>query len=76
MYKMALGMYQTVLDYPEHPDTVPVLDNLARCLLRKGDVIGARSYFEQSLAIREKAYGPDHPGTLQVRNDIASLGNN
>jgi tetratricopeptide (TPR) repeat protein len=49
------------------------LNNLA-CLLRaQGDFAAARPLYERTLAVREKALGPDHPDTATSLNNLAGL---
>jgi tetratricopeptide (TPR) repeat protein len=38
-----------------------------------GDMAAARQLYEQALAIREQALGPDHVDTLESRNRLASI---
>ncbi len=38
-----------------------------------GDLAAGRPYLEHTLAIREKALGPDHPDTAQSLNDLGNL---
>src|SRR5262249_31295346 len=39
----------------------------------RGDLAGARPLFERALAVREKALGPEHPGTAESLNNLAVL---
>ena len=39
----------------------------------QGNLAGARPLIEQALAIREKAFGPEHPDTAQSLNNLAAL---
>jgi len=42
-------------------------------LQAQGDLAGARPLFERTLAIREKALGPEHPNTATSLNNLAYL---
>src|SRR5262249_40924328 len=39
----------------------------------RGDLARARPLFERALAVREKALGPEHPGTAASLNNLARL---
>jgi tetratricopeptide (TPR) repeat protein len=49
------------------------LNNLGGLLQAQGDLIGARPYHEQALAIRRKTLGEQHPLTAQSLNNLGSL---
>ena len=46
---------------PDHPDVATSLNNLAELYRTQGDYAKAEPLYKRSLAIREKALGPDHP---------------
>jgi hypothetical protein len=46
--------------------------NLGVILLERGELEAARAAFERSLAIREGAYGADHPEVAQSLNGLAA----
>ena len=48
-------------------------NNLASLLQDQGDLAGARPLFERTLAISERALGPDHPDTAGSLNNLAGL---
>jgi len=86
LFERALGISETS-NGPEHPDTANALFNVARvlwtqgCLLRgHGQSHAARPLFERAwrlfkraLSILEKALGPDHPHTVDVRRYLQGL---
>jgi Tfp pilus assembly protein PilF len=59
---------------PDHPDVANNLNNLGSVLYAQGDLAGARSCAQRSLRILETAYGPEHPSTLTVRENLEALG--
>jgi hypothetical protein len=46
---------------------------LGALLQAQGDLLGARPYYEQALAICEAALGPAHPTTTILRANLAAL---
>jgi Tetratricopeptide repeat len=46
---------------------------LALLLGVKGDYSGAEPLYRRALAIDEKALGPDHPNTRQVKENLDDL---
>jgi Tetratricopeptide repeat len=46
------------------------LRNLAVLLEAEGDLTGARLLYERTLAIYEKALGPEHPNATSVRDHL------
>ena len=46
---------------------------LAAVLHVQGDLAGARTFYERALAFSEKALGPEHPNTVTIRNNLATL---
>ena len=46
---------------PEHPDVAAALNNLALRYKTQGRYVEAEPLYRRSLAIREKALGPEHP---------------
>jgi tetratricopeptide (TPR) repeat protein len=55
------------------PDDATVLNNTALSLKTAADFAAAEPLYRRSLAIREKALGPDHPDVAQSLNNLASL---
>src|SRR4029077_17540439 len=63
-----------------HPDTLTVMNNLARIMGEQGELAGARALQERVMAL-SAALGEDHPlrlramlslaGTLRVQGDLA-----
>ena len=49
------------------------LNNLAGSIRSQGRYADAEPLFKRSLAIREKALGPDHPDVAQSLNNLAEL---
>jgi tetratricopeptide (TPR) repeat protein len=49
------------------------LNNLARVYKAQGDYAKAEPLYKRSLAIREKALGPDHPDVATSLENLASL---
>ena len=47
------------------------LNNLANCTRAQGRYAEAEPLYKRSLAIREKALGPDHPDVAQSLNNLA-----
>jgi len=58
---------------PEHPDVATDLNNLGALLEEKGDLAGAEPLYQRALAICEKALGPNHPHTQQLRQSLKAL---
>ncbi len=57
---------------PASAETAESLLNAARHAVQRMDYPRAVMLFEQSVAIRERIYGPDHPKSLTARSDLAS----
>lgn len=55
------------------PEDPAVLNNLALSLKSSGDYAGAEPLYRRALAIAEKALGPDHPNTVQIRHNLEKL---
>lgn len=55
----------------DHPEVATDLVHLAVSLKSQGDREGARSCFERALAIREKAFGPEHALTRDSAHFLA-----
>ena len=68
----ALGIREKAFG-PDHLNTAPSLNNLARLLQDQGDLAAARPLYERALAIREKLLGPEHPDTAMSLNNLATL---
>ena len=49
------------------------LDNLAGLLESEGDNPGAEPLYRRALATAEKALGPDHPTTREIRENLDGL---
>jgi serine/threonine protein kinase len=56
---------------PDNPELARFLDRQAAALLAANDVDGARSAYNRSLALRQKALGPKNP---EVAESLAGLG--
>ena len=69
---MKLSIHEKVLG-SEHYDIVIGLNELANVFEDQGDLAGARPLYERALAICEKVLGPEHPITLKVRRNLATL---
>jgi tetratricopeptide (TPR) repeat protein len=85
LYRRALVIREKALG-PDHPETATSLDTLARLLKIKGDnaaggppwkrmmdYAGAEMMYRRALAIRERTFGPDHPKTALLLNDLGEL---
>jgi len=57
---------------PPYPAPRTVLAPRANTLWALGDLAGARKLHEQTLEIRERVLGGEHPDTLQSRNNMAA----
>ncbi|MBT8068775.1 MAG: tetratricopeptide repeat protein [Gammaproteobacteria bacterium] len=58
------------------PDALALMiayNNMGVTLQRKGELAAAAPYFEKTLALREKRYGPEHPFTARAENNIGTL---
>jgi hypothetical protein len=55
------------------PDVATSLNNLALLYRSQGKHAEAAPLFRRSLAIMEKALGPDHPTTKIVRSNLGAL---
>jgi hypothetical protein len=51
-----------------------VLNNLAQLLKAANRLAEAEPLMRRALAIFETSYGPDHPSTCTVRDNLAGLG--
>jgi hypothetical protein len=58
---------------PEHPETLTMLNNLARFLERTGHHAEAEPLHRRVLEIRERVLGPDHPHTLISFGNLGRL---
>jgi tetratricopeptide (TPR) repeat protein len=56
---------------PDHPSVAVSLNNLALLYQDRGDYADAEQLYRRSLAILEKALGPDYQGALNWLNDLA-----
>ena len=54
----------------EHPDTLRSRGSLGNCFHATGDYEAATSMHEQTLALREKVLGHDHPSTQASRANL------
>jgi hypothetical protein len=63
---------KTLTDH-EHPDVATTLNNLPELYRKQGKYAEAEPLYHRSLAIREKALGPDHPDTRLVRSNLDAL---
>jgi hypothetical protein len=55
------------------PKHAASLNNLAALLQEQGALAAARPLYERALAINEKVFGPEHPGTAMSPNNLAAL---
>ena len=53
----------------EHPFVAATLHHQARCYLELGQIDEAENLIARSLAIRDKALGPDHPDSGELVRD-------
>ena len=58
---------------PDHANTATSLNNLANLYYTQGKYDLAEPLYERALAIYEKALGPDHPDTIQIRENLAQM---
>ena len=63
----------TCLQANDHPSVATTLNNMAYVVKAQGDKARARQLWEQSLAIRRRSLGPDHPDTKSVVRALAAL---
>ncbi|MFI1305619.1 FxSxx-COOH system tetratricopeptide repeat protein [Streptomyces sioyaensis] len=56
----------------DHPDTLSCTQYLGHAMADVGDVVGALTFVEDTLARRRRVLGDDHPDTLQSANDLAA----
>jgi tetratricopeptide (TPR) repeat protein len=54
------------------PLRAAILQNLGNIVARSGNAAGSLGYFEESLNIHEKAFGPEHPATAGLLFDYAA----
>jgi tetratricopeptide (TPR) repeat protein len=64
---------RTRLSGPEHPALAASLKNLGRAYNALGDTILANILYQRALAIYEQKLGVDHPDTIAIKQQIASL---
>ena len=68
------NLYQSLLMFgPHHELTARNQFDLASYKLAKGDKLAAVQLWKQSLATWERIYGPNHPESKAMRDQIASL---
>ncbi len=58
---------------PDHPTVAFRLNNLGSVLRALGDLDEARDHLQRALRILRERLGEDHPTTVRVRNNLASL---
>jgi tetratricopeptide (TPR) repeat protein len=58
---------------PGDPRLATSLNGLAEVYRAQGHYTEAEPLYKRALAIWEKAFGPDHPDTKQVRDNLAAL---
>jgi serine/threonine protein kinase/tetratricopeptide (TPR) repeat protein len=56
---------------PDHPDTLPAMNNLAWGYLVTGQPDKALPLFEETFKLTKAKLGPDHPDTLTTMNNLA-----
>lgn len=71
LYRRALALREQYLG-PEHPQTAPILHNLAMLQRDTGNVVEAEQFYQRALTIREQHLGPEH---LQTANALSYLAN-
>ena len=49
------------------------LSNLGSVLQARGDLAGARPYYERALSITEAALGPDHPTVAVTLSNLGGV---
>ncbi|MGH9769847.1 MAG: tetratricopeptide repeat protein, partial [Blastocatellia bacterium] len=57
----------------KHPTVAAIIRNIGKTLQAVGDVRGAQECYERALRILSETLGDDHPDTLTVKHDLASL---
>lgn len=57
----------------EDPDVAECIDQLARLAVDEKDFVTAERLYRQSLAIRTRVSGPDHPYTARARHNLSVL---
>jgi tetratricopeptide (TPR) repeat protein/CHAT domain-containing protein len=70
-HRRALDIYQRIA--PDSGEVAIALNNLAWALQELGETTTARGYYEQSLAIRKRVHGPEHPRTAHVLMNLGGL---
>jgi tetratricopeptide (TPR) repeat protein len=68
----ALNIREAALDRND-PNIANTLHNLGTVLQKLGDLDGARDHLQRDLAISETAWGPDHPVTRVIAQNLAGL---
>ena len=58
---------------PEHPDLATRLNNLAILYNTQGKYEQVEPLYQRAIAIREKVFGPEHPFTIQVKENYAGF---
>ncbi|WNM64202.1 tetratricopeptide repeat protein [Candidatus Nitrospira neomarina] len=53
-----------------HPEVATSLNNLGALYVNQGDYAKAESILMRALAIREHAFGPEHPNTKTVQKKL------
>ncbi|WP_157529718.1 tetratricopeptide repeat protein, partial [Nocardia sp. NRRL S-836] len=75
VYRQVLPHARALLDHTtpdtDSPATGLVLNALGRYLEGQGEVGTAIAYHIRATTARERLHGPNHPGTLASRNDLA-----
>ena len=67
------GIEQEQRDQLKHPDVAQNLDNLAALYYVQGKYAEVEPLYQRSLAIREKALGPEHPRVATSLENYAAL---
>jgi hypothetical protein len=70
--EQAVTTFQTTLG-DNHPNTAMSLHHLAALLRMQGRHGEARPYLVRALAAAEATFGPSHPFTQRVRQDLRDL---
>ncbi len=71
-YKLALAHIESVLG-PDHPENIYILNNMAVALKGSGDIKGARTALERSLAITERSYGDSVRAVVPILTNLGNI---
>ncbi len=72
--RMLRGSLRTHEEYlPDNPRTATVAGTLGRCLVEQGSLEEAKRLLLPAYAVLDRAHGPDHRATREVRAAVAAL---